>query len=218
MVLLFSMLFITEKIVTKPQIVRHVSIALWILSFMALPKLIFLTDLLAERLIELLSEFTGIITPITKQDKYADVNKMYPKVGLLSIDVPTAPIMNKGLGFEAMLISLSQVFLSIILLSYKSQAYFAPRGYPQSALMISTKLQLFGRRSGLHSIGPMSFEYMFIPSYESIKPDSTRNGNSDGNTLLKKSTAPDIAAFIHTLGSIIIIIIVIEQSIVIMML
>ena len=97
-------------------------------------------------------------------DNKLDNNSVYPIVELLNIDMPTEPSTNRGLALEAIFKSLSQVERSIKFFSYNSQAYFAPRGYPQSMLIINTKLQLTGSLRGLQRSLPITLEYMYTPS------------------------------------------------------
>ena len=97
-------------------------------------------------------------------DNKLDNNSMYPIVEFLNIEIPTDPSINRGLALEAIFKSLSQVGRSISFFPCSSQAYFAPRGYPQSMLIINTKLQLTGSFKGLQRNFPITLEYMYTPS------------------------------------------------------
>lgn len=77
-----------------------------------------------------------------------------------------------------------------------------------------TKLHSKGSLRGLHKSFPNIFEYKAIPSKASMIFDITIKGNKEGNTLLKKSSAPSIAPLMHISGNITICNISMEANII----
>ena len=122
----FKYPLITEKIIIYPPTFMHTETALSKASLIMINKGLFIFFSLLLILKSQSGDF--ISKPIIKQEMYTDNRSIIESLLLFSIEVPTAPATNNGLGFVATFISFSQLFLSINPSLYMSQAYFAPKG------------------------------------------------------------------------------------------
>lgn len=153
-----NILFTTENTVTNPPMDKQVLIEFSILFFNTLPIFILEFDKLLTYTLSLYLFLEGRINPIIKHEIKFDSKSIYPIAELLNIDIPTEPNINSGLELDAIFNNLPKVEVSISPFSYRSQAYFAPRGYPQRILIMSTKLQFLGSLRGEHNTPPKNLE------------------------------------------------------------